>query len=305
MPLDGRVLLAVVAALFLALGAGIAAGSLLPGDEAVSRRQEALVRRLEEDLAGLLDRVQSLERVLARAHQEAQADAPLAQAAVKALAAGRLAGLSVALLQVGDGPDARPLLETLEAAGAEACIWATLDQRWFQGRAAAAAPPVPGSGAAREGGGRLWPEGGPAEAARALARALAGAEGGAEILSGLERRGLVRLAARPALPVQAVVLLLGRAEPDAPALFLRPFLREARAQGLAVVAAEACWTPASLLPACLAEGVPTVAHVDLASGRLCLVAAVGEGRGQYGLVAPSRPLPAWAREPVSGGGGGR
>jgi uncharacterized membrane protein YciS (DUF1049 family) len=104
-------------AVFLALGIGIVVGSMVIGDQAVVSQQSSMLARLERDLAALRQSNEQFRLETAAARQSVAESRAVARNMLPTLVAGRLKGVSVAL--VGDGrATTTELSEMLTQAGA-------------------------------------------------------------------------------------------------------------------------------------------------------------------------------------------
>lgn len=268
---DARTLTACVVAVFLALGTGIAVGTLAPGQEALVHQQQVMIGELEDQFAGLRAESRAGKSQLAALQAELEAASSFAEAIVPAVVAGRLAGERVALVWAdGLGRDGG-LVAVLGVAGAEVVAEVEL-----AGDRAAAGVDWPAAA------GRL---------AAWLVRAGApggGADGGLD--DALAAAGVIEVLARPRAPAAAVVLVGGRGGGTGPttAAFDLPFLRAVRGLGAAAVAAERRDAPRPAAAACARDGVSTVDGVDTPAGKVALVWLLAGGEGHFGRRPPAR-----------------
>ena len=119
---DARTLVGSLVAVFLALATGIAVGTLVPGQDAVLRQQQAMIRRLEGEFDRLRDESRASQVEIDALQADAAISSRFADQVLPALADGRLAGARVALVWVaGVGRDRR-LRADLETAGAAVVV---------------------------------------------------------------------------------------------------------------------------------------------------------------------------------------
>jgi uncharacterized protein YigA (DUF484 family) len=288
---DARTLVGSLVAVFLALATGIAVGTLVPGQDAVLRQQQAMIRRLEGEFDRLRDENRSFQAEIDALRGDAAIASRFAEKVLPAFAAGRLAGARVALVWVaGVGRDQR-LRADLEAAGAVVVAEVEVGghpadwPRAAQGLAGWLLGGGEGEGGEGGGPGPLGPP--PAAAVDA-----------------------VTVLAMPEEAATAVVLVGGRGDRASAAIpdverFDRPFLRAARGRGAVVVACERRDAARSLVGLYARDGVPTVDDIDLPAGRLALLWILAGGEGDFGCRgAKTDLLPDLALPWGTGVGGG-
>lgn len=279
---DVRYHLASLVAVFLSLGLGILIGTSLAGDGDELERRDRWLTMLEREFDQVRDRSRQMEAALHRLTEERDRYAVFAGELVEELAAGRLAGVPVAVVTLGSFDGAGELVDFLREAGA-----AVVRRVFLEAPAEPPGPLLAGDGAAWERAGRalaglaLWGEPATAEGAEGTAlfeslRVDVWGGGGA---------------------AECVVLLLGAGRPALEELgaALLGELRGTAGKAVAVVEEEGWRAVMEAAP------VPYVMHAGSPMGKLSLLLLLsGGGGGAYGFEAGASLWPRELFAPVWG-----
>lgn len=121
MPLDFRLHVFTLVAVFLALGIGIIIGVMMPQDRMLVEQQREIIQRLEEDFHKLRADNRRLAQDNAQLRQEQLRQAVLLDTLTKQAVAHRLQGQTVLLYELGQvTPELRGQIQSIiETAGAE------------------------------------------------------------------------------------------------------------------------------------------------------------------------------------------
>jgi hypothetical protein len=266
-----------LAAVFLALGLGIAIGSVLPGTDTLLREQEKVITRLEEEFTQLRSERRALEAMVAEKEGELAVMHRFHQEVLPLLAGGLLDGCKVLFLKNGETPDeaVEDLGNFLREAGAVVAATLTLDDRSGGGELAALLGLGPGPAWA----GEFWTE---------FAAELGGEKTPALLLL-MEELAMVRRHLSPPGPVDAVVVLGG--EGSGAGLAGLELAAAARAAGLTVVGTEPLTVGKSWIPRYKSLGLTSIDNIDTFPGRVALVFTLaGAGEGHYGVKETAAAL---------------
>ncbi|NLY88157.1 MAG: copper transporter, partial [Firmicutes bacterium] len=266
-----------LAAVFLALGLGIAIGSALPGTDTLLREQEKVITRLEKEFAQLRDERRALEEMVAGKEGELAVLHRFHREIFPLLAGDVLNGCKVVFLKNGEISEeaVEELGDFLREAGAVVTATLSFDDRSGGEELAALLGLEPGPTWA----GELWAE---------LAAELGG-EKTPTFLPLLQELAMVRRHISPPGPVDAVVVLGGRS-PGAGLVGLE-LAAAARATGLTVVGTEPLTIGKSWVPKYKSLGLISVDNIDTFPGRVALVFALaGAGEGHYGMKETAASL---------------
>ena len=105
MIIDLRYHIFSLAAVFLALGLGIAIGSALPGADTLLREQEKVITRLEKEFAQLRSERRALEEMVAEKEKELAVMERFHREIFPLLAGDLLNGCKVVFIQNGEAPE--------------------------------------------------------------------------------------------------------------------------------------------------------------------------------------------------------
>jgi hypothetical protein len=279
-----------VAAIFFALTVGLVVGSLFVSPRVADRQERALVDLRKTFNSLSLENKEKTQQI-AQYKECLNSTLPLA-------IRGKLTGVTVALIQTGDYPDARAgALEALQQAGAHVVSQTTIEQSFARPDEAL----LPNLAALHTQDMRF-----PSDR-EGLADALASilAQGDsliAGLMPSLEKEGFVQAEAGSdyVTPVRYVVIVAGRRTPDSlrPGLVDLPLVKALQKRGMTVVACEPEESPASDIAAYhdLKLDLATVDNIDSEIGRCALVFALVGEKDDYGVKPTARhllpPIPA-------------
>ncbi|HHU81760.1 MAG TPA: copper transporter, partial [Firmicutes bacterium] len=156
MIIDLRYHIFSLAAVFLALGLGIAIGSALPGADTLLREQEKVITRLEKEFAQLRSERRALEEMVAEKEKELAVMHRFHREIFPLLAGDLLNGCKVVFIQNGKAPEGavEELGDFLQEAGAAVAATISFDDRSGGEELAALVGLEPGPAWA----GELWAE---------------------------------------------------------------------------------------------------------------------------------------------------
>ncbi|NLW10002.1 MAG: copper transporter [Firmicutes bacterium] len=287
MIIDLRYHIFSLAAVFLALGLGIAIGSALPGADTLLREQEKVITRLEKEFAQLRSERRALEEMVAEKEKELAVMERFHREIFPLLAGDLLNGCKVVFIQNGEAPEGvvEELGDFLQEAGAVVAATISFNDRSGGEELAALVGLEPGAAWA----GEFWAE---------LAAELGGEKTPA-LLPLLQELAMARRQLSPPGPVDAVVVLGG--EGSGAGLAGLELAAAARAAGLTVVGAEPLAVGKSWIPRYKSLGLTSIDNIDTFPGRMALVFTLaGAGEGHYGVKESAAALlPAL---PVKGAG---
>lgn len=287
MIIDLRYHIFSLAAVFLALGLGIAIGSALPGADTLLREQEKVITRLEKEFAQLRSERRALEEMVAEKEKELAVMERFHREIFPLLAGDLLNGCKVVFIQNGEAPEGvvEELGDFLQEAGAVVAATISFNDRSGGEELAALVGLEPGAAWA----GEFWAE---------LAAELGGEKTPA-LLPLLQELAMARRQLSPPGPVDAVVVLGG--EGSGAGLAGLELAAAARAAGLTVVGAEPLAVGKSWIPRYKSLGLTSIDNIDTFPGRMALVFTLaGAEEGHYGVKESAAALlPAL---PVKGAG---
>jgi len=277
MIIDLRYHIFSLAAVFLALGLGIAIGSALPGADTLLREQEKVITRLEKEFAQLRSERRALEEMVAEKEKELAVMHRFHREIFPLLAGDLLNGCKVVFIQNGKAPEGavEELGDFLQEAGAAVAATISFDDRSGGEELAALVGLEPGPAWA----GELWAE---------LAAELGGEKAPA-LLPLLQELTMIRRQLSPPGPVDAVVVLGG--EGSGAGLAGLELAAAARVAGLTVVGTEPLTAGKSWIPRYKSLGLTSIDNIDTFPGRVALVFALaGAGEGHYGMKETAAAL---------------
>lgn len=275
MIIDLRYHIFSLAAVFLALGLGIAVGSALPGADPLLREQEKVISQLEKDFEQLRAERRAAEEMVRNKELELEAVQEFHRQVLPLLVGGVLDGYMVVLVHTGDTvatETTEDLRAFLRRAGAQ--VAAVLS---FGGRPGLAKDET----LAKKLGfspGKDWVKGFWLELAAGFEK-----EKDSSVLSNLEELNLISRHVLSPGPVDAMILL-GEKQTGAGSDILEFALAgAARETGLTVIGVESSQVKNSWIPEFKDIGLTTVDNIDTIPGRVALVYALaGAGEGHYG-----------------------
>ena len=305
---DYRHLALLSMAVFLALGLGILLGGAVLGPDFLATQQDKAISQLTAELGRVRQSLAEMAAAQSTATVDLEAERSFSRAVLPLLVRGRLEGVRLAVVLLGDDRLYGEPLETLGEAGAVVTSVTTVPHSAVAGAAASAALAGPRSL--------------DAESVTAMAAELSGGVAGARTEAGAGNQSAIEALARSGrikftgslepVPQAIVVMVEERAGAERAAVLLGEV---ALTGGLQVVVGAPAGEGEALLAARRA-GLSTVEGVDQAYGRVALVLTLSGQAGNFGRGPASDsliPLDGLLDQPATGGvlegikgqGGGR
>lgn len=121
----------LIMTMFLSIGVGIFVGFNIENNDMIENSQAALAEQIELEFSKLRDENKSLLDELSRLTKERNTYETINRIMYKELTKDKLAGMKVAIIQLGDSYDYQDMRNTLEAAGAEVASWQIMKNSAF------------------------------------------------------------------------------------------------------------------------------------------------------------------------------
>lgn len=121
----------LIMTMFLSIGVGIFVGFNIENNDMIENSQAALAEQIELEFSKLRDENKSLLDELSRLTKERNTYETINRIMYKELTKDKLAGMKVAIIQLGDSYDYQDMRNTLEAAGAEVTSWQIMKNSAF------------------------------------------------------------------------------------------------------------------------------------------------------------------------------
>lgn len=269
MIIDLRYHVSSLAAVFLALGLGIAIGSALPGADTLLKEQDKVITRLEKEFEQLRSERRAVEEIVTQKDAELAVINRFHLEVLPMVVGDILNDCKVVFIRNGETADkaVEELVDFLREAGAVVTATLSFDSRSGGEELATLLGLEPG----KTWAGELWAE---------LAAELAGEKVPA-VLPILQELNIARRHFSPPGPVDAIVVLGG--ESSGAGLVGLELSAAARAAGLTAVGTETLAVGESWISRYKSIGLTTIDNIDTIPGRVALVYALaGAGEGHYG-----------------------
>lgn len=123
--------LILLISVFLSLGLGMIIGISLEGKSLLENQHNAMAQRLEEEFLGIRNENLELKNSISSLKTTLERDKGLNEITLKATIKGKLEGMKVAFVEVGNENESGELMNTLKMAGAEVVSSIAFDKSMF------------------------------------------------------------------------------------------------------------------------------------------------------------------------------
>lgn len=280
-------------AVFLALTIGVLLGISIGGGSSGSRdaiaRQSQAIARLNQQFKEYSTRLAAKQEGLDHAVQHLREADALIGAFLPNLLAGKLAGRTAAIVQIGSDDDTLAAVrQSLHSAGAKAASLTRINADFaFSDPAAvaraAASVPFEFQDPAKQPHDQLWGY---------IATVLAGGRSGKPFAE-LARSNLIRSSGEYAVGNKYMVVVVpADFEPSRFDTIVKPLMAKAAAAGMVCCVAATLKPEAKLDDSAFSQlSVPAVTHASWAVGQLSLIHLLAKGSGRYGFAPGDRLFP--------------